>query len=59
MNTLMDPVAAEALVVLRALEFCRSRGFSNIMLEGDSLEVVNSINNSGLNWTQNESIVRV
>jgi len=27
------------------------------MLEGDSLDVVNSINISGLNWTRNEPIV--
>jgi ribonuclease HI len=57
MRTLMDPVAVKAFVALRALEFCRSRGYSNIMLEGDSLEVVKSINNSGLNWTRIGPIV--
>ncbi|XP_062152086.1 uncharacterized protein LOC133860513 [Alnus glutinosa] len=57
LKTLLDPIVAEALAALRALEFCRSRGYSNIMLEGDSLEVVNSINDSGLNWSRIGPIV--
>jgi hypothetical protein len=57
MKTLMDPIVAEAFAALRALEFCRNKCYSNIMLKGDSLEVVKSINNSGLNWTRNEPTV--
>jgi ribonuclease HI len=47
-----DPVVGEALAVLHTVEFCRDNGFSSIVLEGDSLLVVQAINNTGVNWSR-------
>jgi hypothetical protein len=47
-----DPVVGEALAVLHMVEFCRDNGFSSIVLEGDSLLVVQAINNTGVNWSR-------
>lgn len=43
-DTVVDPVVAEVLVALRTVEFCKNRGFTLIILEGDSLLVVQAIN---------------
>lgn len=53
----MEPFAAETFAVLRAVEFCRSRGFENILLEGDTLQVVNSIKKSGITWNIHGQLV--
>jgi hypothetical protein len=37
LDTYMEPVVAETSAALRAVELYRSRGFSNVWLEGDSL----------------------
>jgi hypothetical protein len=47
-KTCTEPVAVESFATLRAVEFCRSRGLTNIILEGDSLQVVNSIKKKNL-----------
>jgi hypothetical protein len=47
---LVDPVVGESMAVLKVVEFCKNRGLDMIMVEGDSLQVVNSINKPGLNW---------
>jgi len=47
---LTDPIIAELFVALRAVEFCRNRGFSHIILEGDSLIVITALNNKNDNW---------
>lgn len=51
MNACVDPVVVEALAALHTVEFCHNRGLRSIILEGDSLIVVNAINKSGLNWS--------
>jgi ribonuclease HI len=51
-DTVVDPVVAEALAALRTVEFCKNRGFTLIILEGDSLLVVQAINSSGVNWSR-------
>jgi hypothetical protein len=43
-------VAAKTIAALRAVKFCRSQGLERIELEGDSLQVVNSINKCGITW---------
>jgi ribonuclease HI len=50
MRFLTDPIIAESLAALRAVEFCRNRGFSHIILEGDYLIVVTALNNRDDNW---------
>jgi hypothetical protein len=47
----------ETIAALRATEYCRNRGFSNIILEGDSLQVVQSLAKTDFNWTQHGQIM--
>jgi ribonuclease HI len=44
------PVIVEAMGALQATEFCRDLGLSDLMLEGDSLQVVQAINAKGDQW---------
>jgi ribonuclease HI len=44
------PVIVEAMGALQATEFCRDLGLSDLMLEGDSLQVVQAINAEGDQW---------
>lgn len=46
----VEPVIAEALAALRAVEFCRNRGMDCIVLEGDSLQVVHALHQPDLIW---------
>jgi hypothetical protein len=57
LDTCMDLVVAESIVALRVVEYCRNRGFSNIILEGDSLQVVQSFSKTRFNWTRHGQIV--
>jgi len=38
------------LAALRAIKFCRNKGFSHIIVEGNSLIVVTALNNRDDNW---------
>ncbi len=49
---LVEPVVVESLAVLCALELGTNRGMDRTILEGDSLQVINAINKSGLNWSK-------
>jgi ribonuclease HI len=53
----MDPVVAESFAALRAAEFSRNRGLQRIILEGDSLIVVQAINKPGLTWKLHGQLV--
>jgi len=57
LDTCLDPVVVETIAALRATEYCRNRGFSNIILEGDSLQVVQSLAKTDFNWTQHGQIM--
>jgi hypothetical protein len=57
LDTCMDPVVVEIIAALRAVEYCHNRGFSNIILEGDLLQVVQSLSKIGFNWTRHGQIV--
>lgn len=48
---------AQALAALHTVEFCKNQGFNSIILEGDSLIVVNAINRVWLNWSFLENII--
>jgi hypothetical protein len=57
-DALVDSAVAKSqLVALRTVEFCRNWGFSTLMLEGDSLIVVNALNRTGLNWSMYGNII--
>lgn len=45
-----DPVVGESMTAMKAVEFCKFRRLNRIIVEGHSLQVVNSINKPGLNW---------
>jgi ribonuclease HI len=40
----VEPVVAESLAALRALNLCTERGYQNVIMEGDALQVINLIN---------------
>jgi hypothetical protein len=42
-----EPVVAEAIAALHAAEFSRDLGLPKIILEGDSLQVVNAVQDTG------------
>ncbi len=54
---IFDPVVGESIAALKAVEFCKNRGLDRIMVEGDSIQVVQSINKPGLNWGKYGHIV--
>jgi ribonuclease HI len=54
---IVDPVVGESIAALKVVEFCKNRGLDRIMVEGDSLQVVHSINKPGLNWGKYGHIV--
>ena len=44
-----DSLEAEALACRRALEFAMNIGFSKLVIEGDCVQVINTINSSKAN----------
>jgi ribonuclease HI len=48
-NFLVDHVVAEAFAAFHAIDLCREIGFSDIILEGDALHIVNAIKTTGNN----------
>ena len=51
------PVIVEAMGALHAIEFCQDSGLLNIMLEGDSLQVVQAVNAKGEQWLRFGQII--
>ena len=49
--SLQDPVIGEAMGALGTAEFCKDLKFSNVILEGDSKQVVEAILSKGPNWS--------
>lgn len=54
---LTNTIVEESMAALKAVEFCKNMGLDRIMVEGDSLQVVNAINKPGLNWGKYGHIV--
>lgn len=50
-------MVAEAIASLHAAEFSRDLGISHIILEGDSLQVVNAVQAMRQNWSRSSHIV--
>jgi ribonuclease HI len=57
MRFISEPVVAEALAALHAAEFSRDLGLPMVILEGDSLQVVTTIQGTGPNWSSYGHIV--
>jgi ribonuclease HI len=47
-----DPLIAETIAVWKATRFIKHKGFGNVILEGDSLGVVNSLQDEEQSWAQ-------
>jgi ribonuclease HI len=47
-----DPLTAETIAVWTVARFIQHKGFNNVILEGDSLGVVNSLHDEEPNWAQ-------
>jgi ribonuclease HI len=45
------PIMGEALATVAALEFCKERGIHDVILKGDSVQVVQAINEVGSNMS--------
>jgi ribonuclease HI len=45
-----EPVAGEAMGAMLTMEFCRERGFQDIILEGDSLQVIQGLKERTSSW---------
>jgi ribonuclease HI len=56
-NFLVEPVMAEALAAFHAIELCQEMDFSDIILEGDALQIVNTMKTTGTNWSNFGHIV--
>lgn len=52
-----EPVVAEEIVTLHAVELSYDFGLHNIILEGDSMQRVNAVNTIGQNWSRYKQIV--
>jgi hypothetical protein len=47
-----DPTIAKAIAAWKMVDVCISLGFPKVLLEGDSLEVVNSLQSDGCCWSR-------
>ncbi|XP_059461760.1 uncharacterized protein LOC132190696 [Corylus avellana] len=56
LNSIQELVVGEAMGALAAVEFSRDSGFFDVILEGDSKQVVDAITNTGPSWSKYEHI---
>ncbi|XP_059442109.1 uncharacterized protein LOC132174476 [Corylus avellana] len=54
---IQEPVVGEAQAALAAVEFSRELGYQDVILEGDSLQVVQALKEEGINWRSYGQIV--
>ncbi|KAF5447347.1 hypothetical protein F2P56_032905 [Juglans regia] len=52
-----DPALAEAIGALEAARLCHHLGLTNIILEGDALQVIQAINSRSENWSSTGMIM--
>ncbi len=53
----LEPIVAEALAALHAVEFNRDLRLRRIILEGDTLQVVNAMKSTSHNWSKYGQLV--
>lgn len=51
-NVIAEPIVAEALAALHAMELCQEMGFNYIILDGDALQIVLAFKAEGNNWSK-------
>jgi ribonuclease HI len=54
---IIDPTVAEAMALWKAVSCCLDLGFSRIHLEGDALEVVQALKQTGSCWSRYGQII--
>jgi hypothetical protein len=52
-----DPTTTEAVATWKMAEACVSLGYSKVILEGDSLEIVNSLQKDGCCWSRYSTMI--
>ncbi|XP_042956310.1 uncharacterized protein LOC122292152 [Carya illinoinensis] len=53
----LSPLSAEAYALMVAIQFCKDHGFTNIICEGDSLQVVRKMKSFEEDWSQEGLII--
>lgn len=48
--SIMDPTLVEAVVAWKAVELCCEYGFQRVILEGDTLEIIQALRNAESSW---------
>jgi hypothetical protein len=56
-SIIAEPVVAEALAALNAVEFSHNFGLPSILLESDSLQVVTAVKDTSPNWSRYGHII--
>ena len=52
-----DPTIVEAIATWKMVDVCISSGFPKVILEGDSLKVVNALQSDGCCWSRYGTII--
>jgi ribonuclease HI len=45
-----EPVMGEAMAAMAAVEFCNSRAIQDVILEGDSIQVIQTLQEANFSW---------
>ena len=56
-NKVFEPVIGEAMAAMAAMKFCNSKAMQDIILEGDSLQVVQAVKEKSLSWRKYGHII--
>jgi hypothetical protein len=54
---IVDPIVAEAYAALKAVELCRDLRLCNILLEKDTLDIVNVLLSDGHFWSRYSHLI--
>jgi hypothetical protein len=54
----LEPVATEALTVFQVAEFSKGLGLQDIIMECNTLQVVNAMRSTGQNWSRFGQLVK-
>lgn len=53
-----SPFTAEAMGLFEAILFCKNAGFSNLLLEGDTLQVVKLMQMNSEDWSEGGCLIK-
>jgi hypothetical protein len=54
---IIDPTTVEALVAWKMVELCVSMDCNSVILEGDSMEVVQALRNEEVSWGRYSTLI--